>query len=461
MTYGTAISIQQAIQIAVEHHSAGRLADAESVYRQILAHDPTQFDALHLSGVVAYQLGRHVDAIALIGRAIQQNPRVAAAHHHLGEVHRARNEVAAAEQCFLTAVSLDPTNAEAHTGLAIVYQSQGRADEALASFERAVAARPTWGGAHFNLGLTLKAQGKTIASIRSFSDGWKSDGTSSEAAGQCVQTLAEAVRAGVQELGRAPTHSAGPSLSFSIAFCSIDDAKCKQTVALYDRLFAGVDHEIIAIRDARSLAEAYNRAIASSRGDIVILSHDDINILADDFAARLATCFERADAVGVIGSETVAGPRWSSSDHPHLAGWITHRTQQDQGFAVDLVSPGPRRIDMKALDGVFLAARRTVFTQVPFDDSTFNGFHLYDIDWSCRAAAAGFTLGTAGDLLIVHHSRGRFDSAWQIYADRFCAKHGIEYRPPREAIKIYEAVLESEEQVTRFFGHLESLNPVQ
>lgn len=461
MAQGANVSISQAIEIALGHHNAGRLHEAESVYRQILAHDATQFDALHLSGVVAHQLGRHLDAIALISRALHQNSGVAAAHHHLGEAHRARNEFAEAEQCFLTAVSLDPGSAEAHTSLAIVYQLQGRSDEALARFERAVAARPTWGSAHFNLGLALKDKGKAIAAIRSFYEGWRSDGRSAEAAGQCVQTLAEAVRAGVQELEHASTCSAHLPLSFTIAFCSIDNAKCKQTVALYERLFAGIDHEIIAIRDARSLAEAYNRAIAKSQGDIVILSHDDIEVLAGDFAARLGNCFEEMDGIGVIGSDKVAGPRWSSSDHPHLAGWITHRTHRDNGFAVDLVSPLPRRVNMKALDGVLLAARRNVFTEVQFDDSTFDGFHLYDIDWSCRAAAAGFTLGTAGDLMIVHHSRGRFDSAWQTYADRFCAKHGIEYVPPHDAIKIYEAVLETEEQVMRFFGHLESLNPAK
>jgi hypothetical protein len=40
------------------------------------------------------------------------------------------------------------------------------------------------------------------------------------------------------------------------------------------------DLEIIGIHDARSLADGYNRGIAQSRGEHIILSHDDIEIRA-------------------------------------------------------------------------------------------------------------------------------------------------------------------------------------
>ncbi len=456
MTYGTPISLQQAIQVAVDHHQAGRLNEALSVYRQILAFDPTQFDALHLSGVVEHQLGQHSVAVDLITRAISENGSIPAAHHHLGEAYRALNLSADAERSFQAAISLDPAHAEAHNSLAIVYQSQNRTDDAIASFERAIAERPGWSSAYFNLGLALKSQGKTTAAIKAFHDGWDVDGRSVEAASQCVGTLADALREGFE--GYPNVVCSGPvDLSFSIVFCSIDDAKCRNATALYERLFANVDHEIIAIRDARSLAEAYNRAVARSRGDIVILSHDDIDILAVDFAARLAGCFDQVDAVGAIGGENIAGPRWSSCDHPHLSGWITHRPQPGMPYHVDLVSPRPRRANMMALDGVFLAARRKVFAKIRFDESTFDGFHLYDIDWTYRASKAGFRLGTAGDLLIVHESRGNFDETWRLYADRFCDKHQVEYRPGTNAL-FYEQPLDTGDQVRRFFGHLTALD---
>ena len=64
---------------AIAHHRAGRLLDAERMYR--LACDTTPHDAraFHLAGVVAHQLGRN-DAAALIGRAVTLNPDFAEAH---------------------------------------------------------------------------------------------------------------------------------------------------------------------------------------------------------------------------------------------------------------------------------------------------------------------------------------------------------------------------------------------
>ena len=270
-------------------------------------------------------------------------------------------------------------------------------------------------------------------------------------------TLAELVRGGLQTPDTVQ-YGGGVAHSFTVVFCSIDDVKCRNTIALYERLLQKVEHEIIVIRDARSLAEAYNRAAGQARGDIVILSHDDIDVLAPDFAGRLADSLRSADIVGVIGGAKLAGPRWSSCGHPHLSGWITHREPSGTTYDVDLVSPLPRAMDLKLLDGVFLAARRHVLASVRFDESTFDGFHLYDLDWTYRAAEAGFRIATAGDLLVVHQSRGRFASEWQRYADRFCEKYSIEYVPPREPVKIYEQTLDSEDQVRRFFAQMMSLD---
>ena len=42
------LTIQQAIDLAVQHHNAGRLPEAENIYQQILQTNPDQPVALHL-----------------------------------------------------------------------------------------------------------------------------------------------------------------------------------------------------------------------------------------------------------------------------------------------------------------------------------------------------------------------------------------------------------------------------
>lgn len=50
-------SVASSLAEALKLHQAGRLADAERIYRRILATRPDNFDSLHLLGVIFYQRG--------------------------------------------------------------------------------------------------------------------------------------------------------------------------------------------------------------------------------------------------------------------------------------------------------------------------------------------------------------------------------------------------------------------
>src|SRR5262249_10129369 len=56
-------------------HQLGRVAEAEAVYRSVLARDPRQFDALHLLGLILYQRGRLGEAHDLLSQAVKLRPR--------------------------------------------------------------------------------------------------------------------------------------------------------------------------------------------------------------------------------------------------------------------------------------------------------------------------------------------------------------------------------------------------
>ena len=124
---------------------------------------------------------------------------------------------------------------------------------------------------------------------------------------------------------------------------------------------------------------------------------------------------------------------------------------------MDLLDPRGACGEVAILDGVLLAARREALAAVPFDTETFDGFHLYDIDWSYRASRAGFRLGVAGELLLVHASRGVYDERWQRYADRFCAKHDAGQSPPAPS-PFFGASLDNAAQVRAFYALLASFS---
>jgi protein O-GlcNAc transferase len=65
---------------AMALHRAGQFREAEQGYRNILAVDPLQPDALHMLGVLAFQTGQNAAAVELISRAIAIKPDTAAYH---------------------------------------------------------------------------------------------------------------------------------------------------------------------------------------------------------------------------------------------------------------------------------------------------------------------------------------------------------------------------------------------
>lgn len=187
-------TIPEALQMAIAAHQAGRLPQAETIYRQILAVSPDHADSLHLLGLIAHQTGRSEAALELIRRAIAINPTFEAYHNNLGgvlvdmerydeaivaferalairpdypEVHYNLSKAlrlsghfeTAAEHC-RTALRSRPDYAEAHNNLGAALQEQGRLGEAKAEFTEALRLNPNLPDGHFNMGNVLRLQGR-------------------------------------------------------------------------------------------------------------------------------------------------------------------------------------------------------------------------------------------------------------------------------------------------------------
>ncbi len=149
-------AIQAMFAEALHHHQAGRLAEAERLYRQILALDARHADSLHLLGVLAYQAGRHGSAVDLIGQAIRLKDDVAFYHNNLGLALKDQGKHAEAVARFERALALQPNYPEAHNNLGNALREQGLAADAVASYRRALAVKPDYVEAHNNLGNALR-----------------------------------------------------------------------------------------------------------------------------------------------------------------------------------------------------------------------------------------------------------------------------------------------------------------
>jgi tetratricopeptide (TPR) repeat protein len=150
---------------ALRHHQAGRLEDADKIYRKILSVEPRHADSLHLLGVIGHTIGQLDAAIALIRQAISIKNDVPAYYSNLGNALKAKGKLDEAVEHYAYALKLNPDYAEAHYNLGCTLHDQGKFKEAATHYERAIALHPMLAVAHYNLGTVLKNQGKTVEAI--------------------------------------------------------------------------------------------------------------------------------------------------------------------------------------------------------------------------------------------------------------------------------------------------------
>jgi predicted O-linked N-acetylglucosamine transferase (SPINDLY family) len=152
------------IEQALEHHRAGRLAQAEVIYRQILAQEPCHPDALHLLGVAAHQGRRHDIAVELIRKAIDIDPSVSIYHNNLGEALRPLQRWDEAVTAYERALALNPDYAEAYNNLGLALHAQGHVNEAITAYQKALALQPDF-ETHYHLGTAFKDQARLPEAI--------------------------------------------------------------------------------------------------------------------------------------------------------------------------------------------------------------------------------------------------------------------------------------------------------
>ena len=156
-----------AIETGLALQQAGRYAEAEAVYRQILRHNPGHADALHLLGLVAYHGGDYAAAVDLIMAAL--------AHHtseifygNLGNAFAAQGKRAAAIECFRQAIALKPGYIQAHNNLGNLLREQSLFADAVQCFRTVIELKPDYAEAHNNLANALVDLGDLDAAIKAY-----------------------------------------------------------------------------------------------------------------------------------------------------------------------------------------------------------------------------------------------------------------------------------------------------
>ena len=406
-------------EAALSDFRAGDLASAGARVNSILAREPLHAPALHLAGEIAARGG---DLEAALGK--------------------------------LTAASAAAPVPEVLASLARVHWRLGDTRCAAATARESLAARPGFAPALLVAAFCDHASGDAAGCRQALAAAGlpEADPVIVEFA---FQAIAEIVRDGRRVFADASPVPIGTTpLSLTIVTCSIDAqklARCEE--ALRAALAPGFRR--LRFLDPRSIAGAYNEALADTRTDAIVFVHDDVEILTPNLDVLLARALARADIVGIAGTRSLAGPTLGWSGQRDLRGWLVHGDSESATWDFSaLALRGGLQGGMQGLDGCFIAARTAAARAIGFDAGTFDAFHLYDLDFSLRAQRAGLAVAVDSEILLAHASRGRLGPAWEEQARRFKAKFAPIGEAPSRPNHFHAARLSGKDEALRLHAEL-------
>ena len=160
-------TLREALVQAVAAHQAGRLPEAERIYREVLKADARCADAWHLLGVLASQTGGHERAVEYILKAIEIDDQQAVFYVGTSAAYqKASLQAEDGVACFRRALELKPEYPEALNNLGVAcLQNRGQPAEAEECFRRVLGQNPNYAEAQHNLGNSLHVLGRPAEAL--------------------------------------------------------------------------------------------------------------------------------------------------------------------------------------------------------------------------------------------------------------------------------------------------------
>jgi len=158
----------ETFQRAVALHRAGRIAEAQARYGEILREAPRHVDALHMSGIAAIQAGDFAGALRQLDWALAIAPDLALAHHNRGVALENLGRTADAVASYDRALNLEPRHVDAWFNRGNALGALGRLDDAISSYDRAITLAPQHAEAYYNRGNALRDAGQTAEALGSY-----------------------------------------------------------------------------------------------------------------------------------------------------------------------------------------------------------------------------------------------------------------------------------------------------
>jgi protein O-GlcNAc transferase len=149
------MDLRRLFEQGLQAHRAGRFAEAETSYRQLLRAEPGNFPALHMLGFLKAQQGKYDEAITLLHKAVRANPADLTALAHHAHALMAAQRFDEALTVYDRLLALSPGHFEALYNRGVILSQQQKYEEALVALDQALTLQPGAAAVHYNRGVVL------------------------------------------------------------------------------------------------------------------------------------------------------------------------------------------------------------------------------------------------------------------------------------------------------------------
>ena len=171
----------------------------------------------------------------------------------------------------------------------------------------------------------------------------------------------------------------------------------------------GCEYELVVIDNSSnqySIFQAYNEGVRRTTGEVLCFMHDDVLFRSSNWGDIVNSHFQGDESIGVIG---FAGTHflpdtpmyWDESPLISEYNLTTKRGKTEKCFSVEHFG-NHSIVEVVAVDGLCFFMRRALFGKVAFDEDTYQGFHLYDMDICMQVREAGYKVCVCNNVLVEH-----------------------------------------------------------
>jgi tetratricopeptide (TPR) repeat protein len=355
------------LELAVREHQEGRLDDAMALYQHVLSVDPTNADALHLSGMVELSRGRVAEAIGLMERALASVAKGGSAPAHfrsnLGNAYRELGEHERAESEYRGAIAAGGGTPEVFNNLGLTLVARGRPTWAIEAFESSLARRPGHAGTLTNLSVACLAAGAAAEALRCADEALSVDGSFAPARLTRATALAALDRRddAIVDYGALLESSLAPVAVGGFSDVLFASGKSNEAIALSSRVVRDFPTDFTALRQhAANLARGQRITEAEAVLAQACQHHPRSAAAHAQRGAMLLTLGRPGDAIAALRRATELDPAdaeaWSNLSAALLA-------MRDATGAVEAAEHAMRLAERSAfslgvLGAALLGARR-------------------------------------------------------------------------------------------------------